>query len=219
MRSVIRAASAALAFAALTAAAPAGAQQSAPVKIAYLNSQIILQNAPGRAEAESQFEREMTTYRQQVQRMGDSLQTMIADYNKQEISLSPAAKQTRQTAIRTREDAFQKRTQELEQRAQQRQMELVQPIMERVQKVIADIRSEEGYAMIFDAGSNAGVLVAADTTLNITDKVLARMGVKPTTQSAAPAGVAAPSGTARPAGGAPLSAPAGVTRPKTPPTQ
>lgn len=219
MRSVLRAASVALAFAALTAAAPAGAQQSTPVKIAYLNSQIILQNAPGRAEAESQFEREMTTYRQQVQRMGDSLQTMIADYNKQEISLSPAAKQTRQTAIRTREDAFQKRTQELEQRAQQRQMELVQPIMERVQKVISDIRSEEGYAMIFDAGSNAGVLVAADTTLNITDKVLARMGVKPTTQSAAPGGVAAPAAAPRPAGGAPLSAPAGVTRPKTPPTQ
>ena len=218
MRSVLRAASVALAFAAL-AAAPAGAQQSTAVKIAYLNSQIILQNAPGRAEAESQFEREMTTYRQQVQRMGDSLQTLIADYNKQEISLSPAAKQTRQTAIRTREDAFQKRTQELEQRAQQRQMELVQPIMERVQKVIADIRSEEGYAMIFDAGSNAGVLVAADTTLNITDKVLARMGVKPTTQSAAPAGVAAPGAVPRPAGGAPLSAPAGVTRPKTPPTQ
>lgn len=213
MRTFLRVASVALAFAAV-AAAPAGAQQSAPMKIAYLNSQIILQNAPGRAEAESQFEREMTTYRQQVQRMGDSLQTMIADYNKQEISLSPAAKQTRQTAIRAREDAFQKRTQELEQRAQQRQVELVQPIMEKVQKVIADIRAEDGYAMIFDAGSNAGVLVAADTTLNITDKVLARMGVKATAQSAAPAGVAP-----RPAGGAPLSAPAGVTRPKTPPTQ
>ena len=217
MRSVFRVASAALALVATAAAAPAGAQQSAP-KIAYLNSQIILQNAPGRAEAESQFEREMTTYRQQVQRMGDSLQTMIADYNKQEISLSPAAKQTRQTAIRAREDAFQKRTQELEQRAQQRQVELVQPIMERVQKVIADIRSEEGYAMIFDAGSNAGVLVAADTTLNITDKVLARMGVKATAQGSGAAGGIAP-GATRPAGGAPLSAPAGVTRPKTPPTQ
>lgn len=218
MRSVFRAARVALFFTAAAAAAPAAAQQAGSFKVAYLNSQIILQNAPGRAEAESQFEREMTTYRQQVQRMGDSLQTLIADYNKQEISLSPAAKQTRQTAIRTREDAFQKRTQELEQRAQQRQVELVQPIMERVQKVIADIRNEEGYAMIFDAGSNAGVLVAADTSLNITDKVLARMGVKATAQGAAPSMPGA-SPSARPAGGAPLSAPVGVTRPKSPPTQ
>ena len=218
MRNFLRAAPVALAVLALAAAGTAGAQQAAaPVKIAYLNSQIILQNAPGRAEAESQFEREMTTYRQQVQRMGDSLQTMIADYNKQEISLSPAAKETRQKAIRAREEAFQKRTQELEQRAQQRQVELVQPIMERVQKVISEIRTEDGYAMIFDAGSNAGVLVAADTTLNITNKVLAKMGVKPTAQAAPGAG--APTAAQRPAGGEPLAAPAGVTRPKSPPTQ
>ena len=228
MRILLRAAAAALTvLAAAAAAVPAAAQQAnPPAKIAYLNSQIILQNAPGRAEAESQFEREMNGYRQQVQRMGDSLQTMIADYNKQEISLSPAAKETRQKTIRAREEAFQKRTQELEQRAQQRQLELVQPIMEKVQKVISDIRAEGNYAMIFDAGSNAGVLVAADTSLNITNQVLARMGVKPTTaQNTAPALPGAASATPaansnkRPAGGAPLSAPAGVTRPKTPPTR
>jgi len=96
-------------------------------------------------------------------------------------------------------------------------VELVQPIMERVQKVISEIRTEDGYAMIFDAGSNAGVLVAADTTLNITNKVLAKMGVKPTAQAAPGAG--APTAAQRPAGGAPLAAPAGVTRPKSPPTQ
>jgi outer membrane protein len=218
MRPSFRAVPLALVVAAVVAG-PARAQQSAPpVKIAYINSQIILQNAPGRAEAEAQFEKEMGGYRQQVQRMGDSLQTMIADYNKQEVSLSPAAKQSRQQAIRTKEDAFQKRTQELEQKAQQRQVELVQPIMEKIQKVIADVRREDGYAMVFDAGSNAGVLVAADTTLNITGKVLERMGVKATAvNNAAPAqqpAVQAPN-----AAGAPLSAPAGVTRPKTPPTQ
>ncbi|MFL5574437.1 MAG: OmpH family outer membrane protein [Gemmatimonadaceae bacterium] len=215
MRSFFRAAPLALAIAAAAASRPAQAQQQGPIKIAYLNSQVILQNAPGRAEAESQFEREMGGYRQQVQRMGDSLQTMIADYNKQEVSLSPAAKQTRQQTIRAREDAFQKRTQELEQKAQQRQVELVQPIMEKIQKVIADIRREDGYSMIFDAGSSAGALVAADTTLNITGKVLERMGVKATAVNAAPApAVQTPN-----AAGAPLSAPAGVTRPKTPPTQ
>jgi outer membrane protein len=216
MRPFFRAAPLALAIAAVAVSQPARAQQSPPPKIAYLNSQIILQNAPGRAEAESQFEREMGTYRQQVQRMGDSLQTMIADYNKQEVSLSPAAKQTRQQAIRTKEDAFQKRTQELEQKAQQRQVELVQPIMEKIQKVIAEIRREDGYAMVFDAGSNAGVLVAADTTLNITGKVLERMGVKATAVNSPPPAPAVPTPNAA---GAPLSSPAGVTRPKTPPTQ
>ena len=207
-----------LAIAAVTilSARPALAQGgTAAPKIAYINSQIILQQAPGRAEAEAQFEKEMATYRQQVQRMGDSLQTLIADYSKAELSLSPAAKETRQKAIRDREAAYQKRTQDLEQQAQQRQVQLIQPVTEKIQKVIADIRAEENYAMIFDAGSNAGVLVAADTTLNITDKVLARLGV---TASTASRGAGNPSLTTKPAAG-PVSAPAGVSRPKTPPTR
>ena len=98
-----------LAIAAVTilSARPALAQGgTAAPKIAYINSQIILQQAPGRAEAEAQFEKEMATYRQQVQRMGDSLNTMIAAYNKEEVSLSPAAKESRQKAIREKERAF-----------------------------------------------------------------------------------------------------------------
>jgi outer membrane protein len=204
----------ALAAAAILTAQPARAQGTPVPKIAYLNSQVILQQAPGRAEAEAQFEKEMATYRQQVQRMGDSLQTMIADYNKVELSLSPAAKETRQKAIRDREAAYQKRTQDLEQAAQQRQVQLIQPVTEKIQKIIADIRAEENYAMIFDAGSSAGVLVAADSSLNITDKVLARLGVTPSTASRGPA-----TGPAAKPAGAPLSAPSGVSRPKTPPTR
>jgi len=191
-------------------AAPAGQP-----RIAYINSQQILAQAPGRAEAEAQFEREMNGYRQAVQRMGDSLNTMIAEYNRQEVSLSPAAKDTRQKAIREKEDQYQKKTQELQQQAQQRQVELVQPIMEQINKIIGQLRAQEGYAMIFDAGSSAGVVVAADTTLNLTDKVIARLKAAgpPKPVSAAPGRTPA-----RPAG-APASAPAGVSRPKTPPTR
>ena len=35
---------------------------------------------------------------------------------------------------------------------QQRQMELVKPIMDQIRKVLDQIRQEEGYALILDAG-------------------------------------------------------------------
>jgi len=222
MRLIVRAASLALALAATAAtaraqaakpAAPAPAAPAAPLKLAYINSQTILAQAPGREAAEKQFESEMATYRQQVQRMGDSLNTMIADYNKQEATLAAAAKETRQKAIREKEEQYQQKTQQLQQQAQQRQVQLVQPIMEQINKVINEIRAQEGYAMILDAGSSAGVIVAADTTLNITDKVIARMKAAGPARAAAPA--AKPRGT--PPAGAPVSAPAGVSRPRTPP--
>lgn len=180
---------------------PAAAQAQQPLKLAYINSQQILNQAPGRAEAEAQYEKEANTYRQQVQRMGDSLTALIAAYDKEAVTLSPTAKETRQKAIRDRESTYQRRAQELEQRMGQRQQELVQPIMDKVQSAINDIRVEEGYAMIFDAAAAAPVLVAADKSLDITDKVLARLR---RTASAAPA--------AKPA--AAQQAPAGVRPPK-----
>jgi outer membrane protein len=218
MRALCRATPLALAVSAALVSSVSAQAPAAPAgqaRIAYINSQQILAQAPGRAEAEAQFEREMNGYRQAVQRMGDSLNTMIAEYNRQEVSLSPAAKETRQKAIREKEDQYQKKTQDLQQQAQQRQVELVQPIMEQINKIIGEIRAQEGYAMIFDAGSSAGVVVAADTTLNLTSKVIARLKAAgpPKPVSVGPARTPA-----RPAG-APASAPAGVSRPKTPPTR
>src|SRR5688500_15732786 len=45
-------------------AASASAQTaSAPTKIGYINSAMLLQQAPGRAEAEAQFDKEVVVYR------------------------------------------------------------------------------------------------------------------------------------------------------------
>ena len=198
----------------VAALAPIAAQAQQPVKLAYINSQQLLAQAPGRTEAEALYEREAGTFRQQVQRMGDSLNAMVAAYDKEAVTLSPAAKETRQKAIRDREAGYQRRAQEIEQKMAQRQQELVQPIMDRVQAAINDIRVEDGYAMIFDAAASAPVLVAADKSLDITDKVLARLrataSANPAPGSTRPAG----SNTARPAGAQPQ--PAGVTRPPKP---
>ena len=196
--------------AAILVASPAAAQSS--IKLGYINSAQILQTAPGRAEVDAQIEKELNGFRAQVKRMGDSLNTMVADFRKAEATLSPAAKETRMRSIQQKEEEYQQRTEQLQQQAQQRQMELIRPITDQVQKVIADLRKEEGYTLIFDVGNGAGVLVAADTTLDLTQKVLTRLASAPR-----PSASAAPSGPARPAATGPaLGAPAGVQRPKPP---
>jgi outer membrane protein len=47
--------------------------------------------------------------------------------------------------------------------------------MESLQKVIEQVRAEEGYAMIFDVATQTSVIVAADKSLDITEKVLAKV--------------------------------------------
>jgi len=192
-------------------AVPAFAQ-SAPApttpKIAYIDSKVVLSRAPGRQQAEDTFNKEMEVSRAQVQKMGDSLQTMIADYQKTQSTLAANVREQREAAIRKKQEDYQSRAGSLDQQMQQRQMELVKPIMDQIRKVLDDIRQEDGYAFILDAGSEAGVIVAADRNLDITEKVIARL--KPVTASASSS---AKSDSAKaPAG--PRPAPAGVTRPK-----
>ena len=148
--------------------APAGAD------IVYLNSGEIIQAAPGAAEAQRTFERELNEMRAELQTEGAALDSLVADYQRQEVMLSPQAKETRQQEIVGRQQALQTRQSELETQAQQRQQELLQPILASISQVIEQIRSENGYKMVFDLSSES--VVAADTTLDITQLVISRLG-------------------------------------------
>ncbi len=208
MRSIVRAAAA---VAGLAVAGTAQAQQT-PARIAYVNPQALFQFAPGRAQAESTFRKETEVYRTELSRMSESLQAMVADYQKNESKLTATEKDRRQRVLAAKEDSLRGRQQELEQKANERQNELMAPIMESVRKVLEDIRAEDGYAVILSSEPGASPILAADKNLDITERVIARLrtlsATRPSTPAAAPA-------QQKPAG-APANAPAGVTRPKPP---
>lgn len=200
MRVLFRASSIALATSLMFVGTAAAQTASAtlPTKIAYINSAAILQQAPGRAEAEAQFDREVGVYRQQIQRMDDSLKTMMAAFDRDAPKLDSATRQSRRTTIGQRELEYQGRARGLDSTMQARQAQLVKPIMERVQSVIETIRAEDGYAVILDVGAQVSVVVAADKKLDLTDRVLSRL------KSQSPAPVTSTT----------VPKPAGVTRPK-----
>ena len=191
--------------AALLALLVAGTSSAvAQQKFAYINSQTLLQQAPGRAEAEAQFQRELQTYQVEVKRMGDSLKTMVDAYEKEQLVMSPAAKEAKQQEIAAKEQEYQQRTAELERKAAARENELTQPILENIRRAIETVRAESGYSFIFDVASN-GAVVAVDKNLEVTNEVLAKLR---TTASVTPN---------MPAGG-PVAKPAGASStPKNPP--
>jgi outer membrane protein len=195
MGSLFRATSLALTTAVLVAGSAAA---QTPQKFGYVNSAAILAQAPGRAEAEAQFNTEVKAYQAQLQRMSDSLKLLADNFDKESPKLDSATRETRAKSIRSKEADYQTRAQQLDQQMQSRQAELVRPLMEQLQKIIEQVRSEEHYSMIFDVGSQTSVIVAADKSLDITDKVLARLKAAPkpaTTPSSLtpkPAGVSRP---------------------------
>ena len=194
MRGLIRAAT--LALIACAAVAGTASAQAAP-KFGFINSAAILAEAPGREAAETRFKTEVTAYEAQLNRMRDSLEAMAAAFEREAPGLDSATRVTRARLIQQREESYQTRARDLNQQMQTRQGELIRPIMENIQKVIEQVRAEDGYAIIFDVASQASVIVAADKSLDITPKVLARVKASPA-----------------PVAGAPNPQPAGVTAPR-----
>ncbi len=196
-------------------AAPASAPAPA-LRIAYLNSNQVLEGAPGRAEALAQFEKETLPMRTQIQRMSDSLQAVIGEYQKAAPQMTAAQRAQREQILGQRQQEYQQRAQEMQQAAQSRQEALMAPIMEQVNKVIQDVRAEDGYAFIFDAGAQVPFIVSADKNLDITSRIIDRLKSLGPPKLPAPivAGASTtPPGAVRPPTTGPVAAPAGVTRP------
>jgi len=180
----------------LTGTAPAALAQTQTLKLAYVNSAIILQNTPGGAQAESTYQRGLDSLQQQAGAVQNQLDSASSEFARTSLVLSPAARQRRQQELAQMRDRAQQQVQDLQAQATQLRQQLMGPIVQRIQAVIDGIRAEYNYAMIFDlAAQSGGVVVSADPSLDITALVINRLQQGAAAAAAAPA---APADTTRP---------------------
>ena len=201
MRTYVRAACLALT---ITVLAASGAVAQGAPKLGYINSQLVLQQAPGRAALEAQLQKQMDVFEKRMKVMQDSMEAMLTAYQKDKPTLTPAVQTQREDAIKKKQAAFAQEADGLQQKAADARETISRPLMEMFNRLLNEIRAEEGFAFIFDVGSDAQVIVAADKNLDLTEKLIARMRT-----AAAAKPVAAP---AKPASG-PVQAPTGVRPP------
>jgi Skp family chaperone for outer membrane proteins len=160
--------------ASLLVAAQAAQQQP---KIAYINSNTIVERTPDRTAMMQQFEKEMAPVRARLQAISDSDSVMVAKYTKDEPTLSADAKASRQKEIIDKKNVWRVKADSLRRFADARLGELERPMTELLKKILNDIRQEEGYWFIMDmANANEGgiSIVAIDRNMEITDRVLER---------------------------------------------
>ena len=173
MKLIVRAtaiAAAGLAFVAMQGRA----QQPSSPKVVYVNTQALLDVAPGRVEAESTYNKDSQAWSAQLNKMGQEIQTMIVEYQKAQPTLTDAAKDARQKAIQTKQQAYADSQTAINQEAQQRQTELMGPVMQSVRDMLDKIRAENGYALVLDSQA----VLSSDKNLDITDNVVARLKIE-----------------------------------------
>ena len=149
------------------------AAAQSPLKIGYINSQVIIQEDPGATAAQEQFRREMVPFESELQALEGEINGLMAQYQAQQLTLTVNARRTRQDEISLKQQAYQERMAQIEAEASRRQQELVQPIMERINNIIQQIRSDGAYTFIFDVAG--GGLIAADESFDLTSEVMQRL--------------------------------------------
>jgi outer membrane protein len=153
------------------------AQQSGQ-KFGYINSREVLLATPGYAQAESTYNKELAGFRGEVEKLQASLDSMAADFEQKSVMLSATAKTAKRKELDDQRTRLEQRAQELRDKAAQREQELIAPIHTVVNNAIEAVRADGGYAMIFDVSANDGLIVTADKSLDLTQKVIEKLKAK-----------------------------------------
>ncbi len=88
---------------ALVTVSPAQAQTVPPsgTTFVYLNTAAILQAAPGSADAQRTFEREIGEWKAELDLQAAAVDSLMRNYQRQEVMLSPQAKEQKGAEIQT----------------------------------------------------------------------------------------------------------------------
>ncbi len=159
----------------LLVAGVAAIPQQPATMIAFVESELILPQMPGYAQAESTFTQDIASYQAEVEALGISFDSAVAAYQQQEPMLSPTVRQQRQTELGQMRQQAQTREQDLTQRAQERNTELLAPFEARIQAVIDELRAERNIGLIFNVSTPGNQIISADPSLNLTNIVIQRV--------------------------------------------
>ncbi len=147
-------------------------------KIAFINARAVLLATPGYAAAESLYNRELTGFRAEMERLQTTLDSAAADFEQKSVMLSATAKTAKRKDLEAQRTRLEQRANELRDKAAQREQELLAPLHGKVNDAIESVRAEGGYALILDVSANEGLIVAVDKSLEVTDKVIDKIKAK-----------------------------------------
>lgn len=148
------------------------------VKIAFVDSDIILRDLPEAQKARKEIEETVKGWQDELEKMSADFQKGLEEYQQKQALFNPEKKQQEEKRLgelqqKAREYQFQKFDTQRGELGSLQEKKL-NPIREKVLAAIETVAKEEGFAFVFDKVGDA-VLLYGDTKFNITYKVLDRL--------------------------------------------
>ncbi len=146
-------------------------------KFGYINSQEVFAIMPELNGVKAQMDTLNSTYEAQLLAMQEEYQKKVADYQKQQATLSDAVKQFRQQELAEMEQRMQLFYQTVQQDIQTKQQEFLAPIQQKLIQAIEQVGKEQGFTYIFDTAMGAIAYKSADA-IDVAPAVKAVLGIK-----------------------------------------
>ncbi|OGU46447.1 MAG: hypothetical protein A3G43_05415 [Ignavibacteria bacterium RIFCSPLOWO2_12_FULL_56_21] len=156
-----------------------GTASAQAIKVAYVNSATILRELPEAQQVQKELEDQVKAWQDELEKMGQLLQTEYEDYQKKQALLDPTTKAAKEKSLqdlqqRAREYNAQKFDTRDGEAVKLRERKL-QPIQDKVLKAIEAVAREDGFSFVFDKISEATILLYADVKYDLTYKVIDRL--------------------------------------------
>lgn len=150
---------------------------SAQSNIGYVNSVSLLQEIPEVKQADANLKDLQTQLEKKGQSMVEEFQKKYQDLQRKEQNgeLSPKMLEEEGAKLTEEQTKIQQYEQDMQKQLADKQQTLLQPILDRVNAQIAEVAKEEGLDFIID--SSTQVLLYADESKDVTEKVRAKLGL------------------------------------------
>ena len=147
-------------------------------KIAYVDTDYILQNIPEYGDAQEEINQMSARWQKELKTLSDKLDQMKRDYQTESVLLSDDMKNKKEAAIAAKEQelaALQMQYYGPEGELFTKRTELVQPIQEKIYNAISQVAQQKNYAFVLDKASGTAILYCNDK-FDISDDVLDEVG-------------------------------------------
>ena len=166
-----------VAIVAVFVALPVAAQQQ---RLAFVDTEYILNNIPAYKSAQQQIDRLSADWQKEIEAQYAEVDKLYRNYQAERVMLTEDMRKKREDEIINKEQAvkdLQRKYYGPEGELTKKQQELMKPIQDEVYKVIKEMAVEGGFAAIFDTSADASVLYA-NPRQDRSDEVLERLGYK-----------------------------------------
>ncbi|MEW5799856.1 MAG: OmpH family outer membrane protein [Bacteroidota bacterium] len=149
-------------------------------KIAYINSQSIMEQLPEAQDAQKQLDALTQEWQSELTKMAADIQRKVDEYDKRKLIMTDKRRADVETELRDLDKKLvDYRNQKFGTNGElfTKQNELMKPIQEKIFKAVKDVADAEGYDYVVDRSSST-LLLYANAKHDLTQKVLEKVQQK-----------------------------------------